>query len=54
MALGVLDVFRDLIAEGAFAESRQPVAQFLDVAVLPHVLRPERTNITENMFINDC
>ena len=51
-AIGVADVFRHLIAEGAFAKWRQPIAEAGQVATSIRVLGSKRIDIAEDVLID--
>ncbi len=52
VTLGVADVFRDLIAERALAETSQPLTERVQVAAGAGILRPKRIYVAEQMLVN--
>ena len=51
-AIGVPDVFRNLIAERAFAKWRQPIAEARQIATGIRVLGSKRVDVAENVLVD--
>ena len=51
-AIGVADVFRDLIAERAFTKWRQPIAKARQVATGIRVLGSKRVDVAEDVLVD--
>src|SRR5262245_22546676 len=52
--LGIADVLGDLVAERALAEWREALAQGIEVRTGTYILRPERIDVAEKAFVNQC